>query len=152
PHGPTHLRPGVTDSQDRRAGDVRSPHVRVRSCSGAAELDATRTRGHPMSAIRRSLASIALVLLVAGGAACDSSTGLSSTFATRGTLEFFAVDAGCWLLIGEGGTRFELLDLPLDFQEPGTDVQATLEFATDTGSRCMAGTLVRVRRIERVEP
>ncbi|MDH3495559.1 MAG: hypothetical protein OER21_02235 [Gemmatimonadota bacterium] len=66
--------------------------------------------------------------------------------AVTATVRFVDVEGGCWALDTDS-VRYEPLGLPAEFRVDGSAVQAVIESATDVGTICMVGRLVRILAI-----
>ncbi len=71
------------------------------------------------------------------------------SFTIDGTVQFVAVEGGCWRIHGVDSTPYEPTNLPSGFREDGLAVRATLAPRDDLASICQVGRIVDVRAIER---
>ena len=100
---------------------------------------------------RRSSPVFAAVLLLAGSTlACDDATGPDAVEIVA-TVEFHAVEGGCWSLLATDGTRYEPLTLAEPFRVRGLEVEATVRRRTDVGTVCQVGKVVEVVEIRSLD-
>lgn len=83
-------------------------------------------------------------------ASCDEATGPDGV-EIEATVEFLAVEGGCWSLRAADGTRYEPLELAEPFREHGLRVVATVRRRADIGTVCQIGDIVEILSIEAVD-
>jgi hypothetical protein len=64
-----------------------------------------------------------------------------------GTLMFFSENEGCWTLRIDGGAAMQLAGLPLEFQQDGLRVSATVHVEAERVGDCWPGLLLFVDSI-----
>lgn len=82
--------------------------------------------------------------------ACDDATG-PKPMDVEATVEFLAVEGGCWSLLASDGTRYEPLELAEPFRQNGLKVVVRVRRRTDVGTVCQVGTVVEILSIEAVD-
>ncbi len=95
---------------------------------------------------RSTLVFFGAVLLAVAALSCDDPTG-PGTVALIATVEFQAVEGGCWSLLASDGTRYEPLALAEPFRVRGLEVEATVRRRNDVGTICQVGQVVEVVEI-----
>lgn len=102
-----------------------------------------------MSGLRSSSVYIAALLLATSTLACDDATG-PDPIEIVATVEFQAVEGGCWSLLASDGARYEPLELSEPFQVHGLEVEATVRRRPDVGTVCQVGQVVEVVQIRQL--
>lgn len=100
---------------------------------------------------RRSLLPLlTAVLLAAPVLSCDDATG-PSLVPIEATVEFLAVEGGCWSLVAADGTRYEPLELAEPFRQHGLEVVVRIRRRGDIGTVCQVGQVVEILSIEAID-
>ena len=68
----------------------------------------------------------------------------------QGTVEFVGVEGGFWGVIGADGKRYDLVNLPKEFQQQGLGVKFTGRLRPDQISFHMWGVVVEIISVERL--
>ncbi|MFQ5529233.1 MAG: hypothetical protein ACE5FP_02700 [Gemmatimonadota bacterium] len=89
---------------------------------------------------------VALGLAAALAVSC-SSVAEPDPIEVAATVQFVAVEGGCWSLVTDNGTRYEPVNLDPSFQSDGLKVDVTLRPRTDLASICQVGEIVEVESI-----
>lgn len=63
------------------------------------------------------------------------------------TVEFVAVEGGCWRLVTDNGVGYEPVNLPESFRADGLRVDVTVRPRKDLGSICQVGQIVDIESI-----
>jgi hypothetical protein len=88
-----------------------------------------------------------LLLAIVLGAGCAPSRMVRGT----GAVHRFTVEGGFWAIRGDDGTTYDPVDaLSLEFQQEGLRVRFEAELQPDAVSTHMTGTIVRIRKIQRL--
>jgi hypothetical protein len=107
----------------------------------------------PHRSLRSSLLPLAL-LASPSVSRCDISTAPGSgELRVSGTLHFLSADGGCWQLVGNDGSRYELrtAELPDGVRHEGERVTLA-GTALDVAAECDGGTVFAIDRVVHADP
>jgi hypothetical protein len=98
-------------------------------------------------ALGSCLLLLSVPLVVTGCDIFESDEDDKNEIEAEGVVRFVDLEGGCWTIVTEDET-YEPINLPVEFQVDGLDVEFEGEIRTDIATTCQVGVILDIDEIE----